>query len=38
MIEVRTDLCRSSGSTHLLKQGHLAPVAQGHVQTDIEDL
>lgn len=32
MVEVGRDLYRSSGPNPLLKQGHLKPVAQDHVQ------
>ena len=38
MVEVGRDLRRSSGPTTLLKQGHLDPVAQDHVQAASEYL
>ena len=38
MVEAERDLWRSSGPTLLLKQGHLEPAAQDHVQTAFEYL
>lgn len=38
MVEVGIDLWRSSGPTHLLKQGHLEMLAQDPLQTDSEYL
>lgn len=38
MVEVWRDVWRSSCPTHLLKQGHLLPVAQNHVQSSFEYL
>ena len=38
MVEVRRDLWRSSGLMPLLKQGHLEPAGQDHVQTAFEYL
>ena len=38
MVEVGRDLWRSSGPNPLLKQGHLEPVAQDHVQMAFEYL
>lgn len=38
MVEVGNCLWRSSGSPLLLKQGHLEPIAQDHVQTAFECL
>ncbi|KAJ7395215.1 hypothetical protein BTVI_157711 [Pitangus sulphuratus] len=32
ILKVVGDLCKSSGPTPLLKQGHLAPIAKGQVQ------
>lgn len=37
MTEVRRDFCKSSDSTHLLKQGRLAPAAQDHVLSNDGD-
>lgn len=38
MVEVGRALRRSPGAMPLLKQGHLEPVGQGHVQTAFEYL
>ena len=38
MVGVGKDVCRSSGPTTLLKQGHLDLVTQDHVQTAFEYL
>jgi len=38
LTEVGRDLWRSSGPTPLIKQGHLEPVVQDHVQTGFEYL
>jgi len=38
MLEIGRDLWRSSGPSPLLKQGHLEPIAQDHVQTSSEYL
>ena len=38
MVQVGRDLWRLSGLTPLLKQGHLEPVAQDHVQMAFEYL
>ena len=38
LLEVRTGLWRSSGPTPLLKQDHLEPVAQDHIQVAFEYL